>query len=283
MTADVDIDEKLAKQEAASLLGGGELEDADEEAKESKREPMQDIPQPQPGEDHKKAPKAGKGVGSAAYERHFTDLNKRKEEAKVMHSNGKYDESMAKYNQCLDIMAKLRRTAKDIPEEEFVEREAVLYNNIAVTYKQKQENTGVIQFTTKAIDSATTNRDVRLKAYKLRGFAHEAVDKLKLAKEDWTKVKEMEPGNIDASKALARIQMALQKDSAQRVVDSVGENIRKLDQFKLKGNEFYKASKLHFLSRVRGLSDRNPGVHEGHRDVQVDNRSHHAQTDKQQR
>ena len=256
--AGVTLVEKEILQDAANLLKGGEL-DEDEDAKSAKPEPMSDIP---PAEDRKKASKpagsssSGSAMGSGTgHDRIFGDLNKRKAEAKTFHSNGKYDEAMEKYNSCLRLLTSLRKTAaRDVTEEEFVEHEAMLYNNIAVCYKQKQEPNGIITYATKALDSLCPSKDVKFKAYKLRAYAYEAVDKLKVAKEDWTKVKELEPGDIDASKALARIQSAIQKDSVQRVADGIVENMRKLDQFKLRGNEFYKASKSP-LYLCRGLCE----------------------------
>lgn len=160
-----------------------------------------------------------------------------------MHGNGKYDDAMNKYKEALKILEKLKNGPhSDIPDSEFMAREMQLNLNIAVCYKQKQEAGGVVTYATKVIDSPVDDYNIRLKAYLLRAFAYEEIDKMKLSKEDWLKVKEMQPGNIDASKALTRIQNALNKDKIQEKAEEVGIQIRKLDDCKKKGNEFYKAS-----------------------------------------
>ena len=204
-------------------------------------EPMEDIKTSMAGvkgkikSDHKLSPEA---------EKFFAPLNKVKEEARILHKSGKYDDGIEKYKSCLKLLEKLKSNNKaGIPNEEFVIQEAHLNNNIAVCFKQKQETTPVIAYATKVIDSGVTDIAIRLKSYTLRGYAYEGIDKLKLAKEDWTKVKEMQPDNIDASKALVRIQQAIQKDDAQRKLDVIGEALKGLEEFKKKGNEFYKNSK----------------------------------------
>lgn len=205
-------------------------------------------------EDVKGAPGKGGKKANPEHEKFFAPYNRCKEEGKDFHKRGKYDEAMDKYKSCLKTLETLQKSNKiGVPSEEFLKREATTNNNIAVCYKQKQEASGVIIYATKVINSPITDREIKLKAYILRAYAHEDVDKIKLAREDWIKVKEMQPGNIDASKALTRIEVAITKDNAQRVSDTLGEALKSLDDFKKRGNDLFKASKLMFFSFFRGL------------------------------
>jgi len=250
-----------AMKEAAELLAGNDaiLED--------------DVKMPEPMEDIKTSAKDTSKhehkSASPEFEKFFAPLNKAKEDARGCHKNGKYDDAIDKYKSCLKLLEKLKSSNKiGVPNEEFYTQEAHLNNNIAVCFKQKQETTPVITYATKVIDSPVTDPAVKLKAYTLRAYAYEGIDKVKLAKEDWTKVKEMQSDNTDATKALTRIQQAIQKDDAQRKMDSVGEALRGLEEFKKKGNEFYKNSKLSILYS-RGLHKCNKRILRRHRHFQT--------------
>eukprot|EP00831_Metopus_contortus_P042370 TRINITY_DN3354_c0_g1_i1.p1 TRINITY_DN3354_c0_g1~~TRINITY_DN3354_c0_g1_i1.p1 ORF type:complete len:284 (-),score=45.89 TRINITY_DN3354_c0_g1_i1:23-874(-) len=123
----------------------------------------------------------------------------------------------------------------------FLIREAIINNNIAVCYKQKQEPIEVAKYASKVIDSGCEDRDIILKAYILRAFANENLDRLRKAKDDWTKVKEIHPMNLDASKALARLQTALNQDAAREAASAISESLRNLDEFKNNGNALFKS------------------------------------------
>jgi tetratricopeptide (TPR) repeat protein len=241
MQADyVTVDEKEASRCAEALLAGTYVDEDEEEEKGPA--PMEDI-KTAPEKPTKEGGK--KGATNPKIEAFFGAIKRKREEAKELHGNGKYDDAMNKFKESLNILEKLRNGPHpDIPDSEFLAREMQLNTNIAVCYKQKQEAGGVVTYTTKVIDSPVDDFNLRLKAYLLRAYAYEEIDKMKLSKEDWLKVKEMQPGNIDASKALTRIQNALNKDKIQEKAEEVGLQMRKLDECKKKGNEFYKASKF---------------------------------------
>jgi hypothetical protein len=65
-------------------------------------------------------------------------------------------------------------------------------------YKQGQHSKKEIEYCTKVIERASylTNTDMLAKAYLRRGFAYEHMEKLKEAREDLTRVRELEPGNF---------------------------------------------------------------------------------------
>ena len=197
---------------------------------EDKSEPMEDI----------KAPTGP--ISSSDIENFFAPCNKMKAQAKEFHRNGSFDDALNLYKKCFEYMENLESKRGSIPKEEFERREAVLNNNIAVCYKQKQEQDEIINYSSKVIDSSAATNDMKLKAYILRAYAYEAIDRIKKAKNDWIKVKELQPDNFDASKALTRISSALKEDEAQKKIDAVGEVVRGLEEYKKKGNDFYKAS-----------------------------------------
>jgi len=234
----IQISESESEKEANELIQGKFYsgKPAYEEVKK-KHEPMEDIKGAPSGVSSGKHKK-----GSPEVEAFFAPLNRVREEAKELVKNGKYDDAMQKYMTGFKQLEKLK-SAKNAPDEkEFAMREAVLNNNIAICYKQKQEPSGAVEYATKVIESPAADNDMKLKAYIIRGYGYEAIDKIKKAKEDWTKVKELQPANIDASKALSRIMSALAKDEQQAKIDAVGEAIRNLEEYKKRGNEQYKAS-----------------------------------------
>jgi tetratricopeptide (TPR) repeat protein len=239
----LDIDEKEISVAAEALLSGTLEEEEEEE--QSLPAPMEDIKVPviNPSKGGSK-----QAATDPAVEAFFKPLKRLRDEGKECHGNGKYDDGIAKYKQALVELEKLKKKSHpNIDDSEFLLREMQLNANIAVCYKQKQEAGGVITYATKVIDSAVSDYDLRLKAYKLRGFANEEIDKMKNAKADWLKVKEMQPDNIDASKALSRINSILAKDSIQEKSEEIGKNVRVLDEQKKKGNEFYKNSMLKII------------------------------------
>ena len=248
------------------LEAGGKISEAEADAEVAEllagklgSEEFEEVKAPEPMEDIKGAPTGVKKEGGKAaakispeVEQFFSSFSKTKTEARELHRNGKYDDATEKYISCLKVLEKLKGANRlGLPAEEFLSREATINNNIAVCYKQKQDPTGVIAYSTKVIDSPVASNETKLKAYILRAYANEGIDKLKLAKQDWTKVKELHPDNIDASKALGRIQGALKQDEAQKVLNSVGEALRNLEEYKKRGNEFFKASKLWCITQNR--------------------------------
>jgi hypothetical protein len=72
-------------------------------------------------------------------------------------------------------------------------------------------------------------------AYLGRGYGYEIIERFAEAKEDMTRVKELQPSNQEASKALTRINKAL-KDADK--VDLSDVDV-KLGKIKDQGNAFY--------------------------------------------
>ena len=194
------------------------------------------------------APSVPKIMSEEELEQFFADYNAQKESGKKFHRGGRYDEAIKEYNKAVRVLVELRKSSPEklekVPESEFKKREAIAYSNMAVCYKQMQDNSNVIQHATKAIDAAGNDTKLRLKALILRAYAYEGVDKLLNAKEDWTKVKELQYDNMDASKALGRIEEAFKRDKSQRVGEALRSIQKQLEEYKKSGNEFYKSSML---------------------------------------
>jgi tetratricopeptide (TPR) repeat protein len=68
-----------------------------------------------------------------------------------------------------------------------------------------------IEFCSKVIERAPYINDIQVlaQAYLGRGYGYEILEKFKEAKEDMTRVKELQPSNQEASKGLTRINKAL--------------------------------------------------------------------------
>lgn len=122
-------------------------------------------------------------------------------------------------------------------KRQLIEQEAALYNNVAASYRQGQHSKKEVEYCTKVIDRApyVQNMEILAKAYQRRGYALETLEKFKEAKEDMTRVKELQPSNQEASKALTRLTKAL-KDHGK---PDTSELDIKLGRIKDQGNKLY--------------------------------------------
>jgi len=175
-------------------------------------------------------------------EKLFATFNFHKEEGNKLHKAGSYEEAVKRYLQSLEFLEQLQKSNNKIPNDEFLKRDAIVNSNIAVAYKQLQDSSNVIKYATKTIDAGDKiEQAVLLKALILRAYAYESVDKLLLAKDDWTKVKEIQWDNSDASHALERINDAFKRDKAAKIGEMLKSIQKDLEEFKKSGNEEYKA------------------------------------------
>lgn len=108
---------------------------------------------------------------------------------------------------------------------------------MAACYKQLQANKKEIEYCSKVIERAPyiTDSSVLASAYLGRGYSYEILERFAEAKEDMTRVKELQPSNQEASKALTRINKAL-KDADK--VD-LSDADMKLGKLKDQGNAHY--------------------------------------------
>ena len=162
--------------------------------------------------DEKFASKSDYMMNEKEAQKVFGQYEAKKEEASVAYKKGNFDDAIGLYEQCLNILNMTKQSNKHIPQSEFESRKSTINNNISACYSQKQMPSESIRYCTMVIDSEYTDPAIRLKVHLRRGLAYEKLDKLKLAKEDMTKVKEMQPDNLDASKALYRINAGLEQE-----------------------------------------------------------------------
>jgi len=113
--------------------------------------------------------------------------------------------------------------------------------NVASCYKQTQATKKEIEYASKVIERAPYVQDsaVLAKAYLLRGYAYESIDKFKEAKEDMTRVRELQQSNQEATKVLTRLNKAI---ADLNKVD-LGDVDAKLGKIKDAGNQIYTTKK----------------------------------------
>ena len=113
--------------------------------------------------------------------------------------------------------------------------------NVASCYKQTQATKKEIEYASKVIERAPYVQDssVLAKAYLLRGYAYESIEKFKDAKEDMTRVRELQPSNQEATKVLTRLNKAI---ADLNKVD-LSDVDAKLGKIKDAGNQIYTTKK----------------------------------------
>lgn len=80
---------------------------------------------------------------------------------------------------------------------EYQRKKAAYLNNIALCYKQGDDNKNVIDFANQVIEmKSSLTSDVLVKAYLRRGMAYERLEKYKRSLRDFNRVKHLEPGNL---------------------------------------------------------------------------------------
>lgn len=107
------------------------------------------------------------------------------------------------------------------------------------------------------------------RAYQGRGYAYEVLEKFAEAKEDMTRVKELQPSNQEASKALTRLNKAM-KDSSK--VDMCDVDV-KLANIKDAGNKRF--TEKNFPEAILKFSEgidlylKDPETFKGDKDVKL--------------
>ena len=85
-------------------------------------------------------------------------------------------------------------------KKEIAQNEAAIFGNIAFCYGKDKQDKQQIEFCTKVIDRSLylDDMNVLIKAYLRRGLSYEHCEKFKLAANDLTRVKQMDPMNKQA-------------------------------------------------------------------------------------
>ena len=178
-------------------------------------------------------------VSTKELEKLLTGYNKLREEGNKLNRSGQYSEAIEKYIKAINELKEI----KQLREDERVKYEAIANSNIAVCYKQMQESNKVIEYTTKVIESKVNDNAILIKTLVLRAFAYESIDELTRAKDDWTKVKQLQWNNTDASLGLERINDAFKRDKGQKIGEVLRSIKPQLESHKENGNAKYKEGK----------------------------------------
>lgn len=99
-------------------------------------------------------------------------------------------------------------------KKEIAQLEAAIFSNIAFCYGKDQHDKAQVDFSTKVIDRALYLDDINvlIKAYTRRGLAYENLEKFKLAVNDLTRVRELQPFNKQAQSGIQRCLKYIQQD-----------------------------------------------------------------------
>jgi tetratricopeptide (TPR) repeat protein len=107
-----------------------------------------------------------------------------------------YEEAIAIYNRAADL-ASSKKPNFSVFKKVLTEKEALIFVKIAQCYKQLQSTKREIEYCSKVIERAPyiTDSAVLAQAYLGRGYGYEIIERFAEAKEDMTRVKELQPSN----------------------------------------------------------------------------------------
>lgn len=167
----------------------------------------------------------------------------KKKEANDYFQQGKYEKAVDIY---LEAVEELENLTKENPSLLSNEKGA-FYNNIALCYQQESYDNKVIEYSSKALDSKPTDNNTKAKAYLRRAMAYERKENYKRARDDMIKAKELDPSNIQASKALQRYAEILFEDkevTLLKEIETLDGLIQQVEKLKDAGNQLFKKEKL---------------------------------------
>ena len=151
-----------------------------------------------------------------------------------------YEEAVAHYTKAIDLIGAKKNEYTHF-KKSLIEKEALIFFSIASCYKQTQQTKKEIEFCSKVVERSpyVSDSTVLAKAYLLRGYAYESIEKLKEAKEDMTRVRELQPANQEATRALTRLNKAI-KDVGRVDLSDVDAKLAKIKEL---GNQRYTEKK----------------------------------------
>ena len=119
-----------------------------------------------------------------------------KEKAQDEFKKGLYAEAVQLYKNAAEIL-EIAQEDFGVFKKEIAQMEAAIFGNIAFCYGKDQHDRMQVEFCTKVIDRSLYIEDVNMliKAYLRRGCSYEALEKYKLAVNDLTRVRELQPMN----------------------------------------------------------------------------------------
>ncbi len=152
-----------------------------------------------------------------------------------------YDEAVTFYTKAAELLA-LKKPEYVTLKKVLIEKEASVFSNIAACHKQTQSTKKEIEYCSKVIERAPYISDTAIlaKAYLGRGYAYETLEKFNEAKDDFTRVRELQPTNQEATKGLTRVNKAI-KDASKVDLSDVDAKLLKI---KDSGNALFTQKKF---------------------------------------
>ena len=140
-------------------------------------------------------------------------VNTAKQKAQVEFKKGAYAEAIRLYKGAAEILD-IAMEDFSVFKREIAQQEAAIFGNIAFCYGKDQQERAQIEYSTKVIDRSLyiDNVDMLVKAYLRRGLAYEQTEKYKLAVNDLTRVRELQPMNKQAQQGIQRCQKYIRQD-----------------------------------------------------------------------
>ncbi|CAD8111816.1 unnamed protein product [Paramecium sonneborni] len=145
------------------------------------------------------------------YSKEYNDIMNKKNEITNRIQKGAYSQSI------IELIELLKENQKYVEQQKFIELRAILLSNLAYCHLQLQEYQKVIEYCGNILEDNIA-WDIKTKAYLRRGMAYERLDKVVLSKLDFLRVKDLDPGNLQASQALDRLSKIMSQEENNKVV-----------------------------------------------------------------
>ncbi|KAL4473939.1 hypothetical protein ABPG72_000301 [Tetrahymena utriculariae] len=162
------------------------------------------------------------------YDEQVNQIESQKEVANAHIKNGLFDNALQILQTCISKLTSIGSFSASAEDQNEYQRKMANYlNNIALCYKQLDDNKSVICYANQVIEmKKILSSDVLVKAYLRRAMAYERLEKYKRSFRDFLKVKHLDPGNLQSSQGMRRVQQCCQYDK-EVLSESEDENENK--------------------------------------------------------
>lgn len=209
--AEKDIFEKGPSYEELEELKAQSMEKIQETYDQEKDRFMQQMEKKK--QEQKAADENKKTLLQPKFDKLKEKVEAKKEQAAAEFKKGSYAESINLYKQSASL---LDDAIESFPvfKKEIAQMEAAVFGNIAFCYGKDKQDKHQIEYCTKVIDRSLYLDDVSIltKAYLRRGLAYEHCERFKLAANDLTRVRQMDPMNKQARDSLTRCLKCIKQD-----------------------------------------------------------------------
>ncbi|CAG9311003.1 unnamed protein product [Blepharisma stoltei] len=240
--AEANADLKKCRDEVNKTGGFKRIQIVEEEEEENEEQKESDQKNNQ--EEIKEQPLADKLLDTGS---ESSQILSRTQELKLQgneyYTQGKYGKAIDTYLSAANELIDLTKENSSLLANE----KAALYNNIAASYMQQGDDDKTIEYSSLALEQSPIDNIAKSKAYLRRGLAYEKKEQILKARADMICVKELDPSNIQASKALQRYagQMANDKEAeVLKDLQTLEGLIQQIEKLKEAGNLYFKQEKF---------------------------------------